>query len=111
MTVVAAARGDHARGGRRRDSAPPAGSAEAIALDVTDRTAASQAVVADLVERTGRLDILVNNAGITRDQLVLRMKREDWDAVLDDEPDRGLCCIAGGAASRWSSSGPGASST
>jgi 3-oxoacyl-[acyl-carrier protein] reductase len=30
----------------------------------------------------GRLDILVNNAGITRDQLLLRLKREDWDAVL-----------------------------
>ena len=38
--------------------------------------------VADVLERLGRLDILVNNAGITRDQLVLRMKRDDWDAVL-----------------------------
>jgi 3-oxoacyl-[acyl-carrier protein] reductase len=34
------------------------------------------------VERHGRLDILVSNAGITRDQLLMRMKREDWDAVL-----------------------------
>jgi 3-oxoacyl-[acyl-carrier protein] reductase len=34
------------------------------------------------VERHGRLDILVNNAGITRDQLMLRMKRDDWDAVI-----------------------------
>ena len=31
---------------------------------------------------SGRIDILVNNAGITRDQLMLRMKRDDWDAVL-----------------------------
>ena len=31
----------------------------------------------------GRIDILVNNAGITRDQLLMRMKREDWDTVLD----------------------------
>ena len=35
------------------------------------------------VGRFGRLDILVNNAGIVRDNLVLRMKEEDWDAVLD----------------------------
>ena len=79
-TVVAAARGDHAaaiadeirgRGGR----------AEAIALDVTDDAAAVGAV-GDLVGRLGRIDILVNNAGITRDQLLLRMKREDWDAVV-----------------------------
>ena len=34
------------------------------------------------LERHGRIDILVNNAGITRDQLMLRMKRDDWDAVL-----------------------------
>ena len=34
------------------------------------------------LERHGRIDILVNNAGITRDQLLLRMKRDDWDAVL-----------------------------
>jgi 3-oxoacyl-[acyl-carrier protein] reductase len=35
-----------------------------------------------VLNRLGRIDILVNNAGITRDQLMLRMKREDWDAVL-----------------------------
>ena len=35
-----------------------------------------------MLERHGRLDILVNNAGITRDQLLLRMKRDDWDAVI-----------------------------
>jgi 3-oxoacyl-[acyl-carrier protein] reductase len=34
------------------------------------------------MERHGRVDILVNNAGIARDQLLLRLKREDWDAVL-----------------------------
>jgi 3-oxoacyl-[acyl-carrier protein] reductase len=34
------------------------------------------------VARHGRLDILVSNAGITRDQLLMRMKREDWDAVM-----------------------------
>jgi len=34
------------------------------------------------LEQHGRVDVLVANAGITRDQLLLRMKREDWDAVL-----------------------------
>jgi 3-oxoacyl-[acyl-carrier protein] reductase len=35
-----------------------------------------------VLERHGRIDILVNNAGITRDQLLLRMKRDDWDQVM-----------------------------
>jgi 3-oxoacyl-[acyl-carrier protein] reductase len=57
------------------------GAAMAVALDVTDSEAPGR-VVNDVLERHGRLDILVNNAGITRDQLMLRMKREDWDAVI-----------------------------
>ena len=79
-TVVAAARADNAKAcaeelraaGRR---------AEAITLDVTD-AAAVEAVPGDIVKRLGRLDIIVSNAGITRDQLLMRMKREDWDAVI-----------------------------
>jgi len=55
--------------------------ADAIALDVTD-SAALEKVPADIVARHGRLDIVVSNAGITRDQLLMRMKREDWDAVI-----------------------------
>jgi 3-oxoacyl-[acyl-carrier protein] reductase len=78
--VVAAARGDHA-GAVARDITSRGERAEALALDVTDDAACTGAV-ADLVARHGRLDILVNNAGITRDQLMLRMKREDWDAVI-----------------------------
>jgi len=42
----------------------------------------AEAMVNQTVEKFGRLDILVNNAGITRDQLLLRMKEEDWDMVL-----------------------------
>jgi 3-oxoacyl-[acyl-carrier protein] reductase len=53
-----------------------------IALDVTDGAAADAAVDA-IVKADGALHVLVNNAGITRDQLALRMKDEDWDAVLD----------------------------
>lgn len=43
----------------------------------------AQRLIASAVERFGRVDILINNAGITRDGLLLRMKDEDWDAVLD----------------------------
>lgn len=44
--------------------------------------AAVDALVPQALERLGKLDILVNNAGITRDQLAMRMKDEDWQAVL-----------------------------
>jgi 3-oxoacyl-[acyl-carrier protein] reductase len=51
-------------------------------LDVND-AAASLALVDDIVKGQGGLQVLVNNAGITRDTLAMRMKDEDWDAVLD----------------------------
>jgi 3-oxoacyl-[acyl-carrier protein] reductase len=54
---------------------------EAIALDVTEPGDIERAV-AGVLERHTRIDILVNNAGIARDQLLLRLKRDDWDAVL-----------------------------
>ena len=53
-----------------------------LVLDVSDG-AASDAVIADIEAREGAVTILVNNAGITRDTLLLRMKPEDWDAVID----------------------------
>jgi 3-oxoacyl-[acyl-carrier protein] reductase len=79
-TVVAAARGDHANECAAEIAARGC-RAEAISLDVTD-AAAVEAAPAGVVARHGRLDILVSNAGITRDQLLMRMKRDDWDAVL-----------------------------
>ena len=51
-------------------------------LDVTD-AAAAQALIDRIVARQGGLQVLVNNAGITRDMLAMRLKDEDWDAVLD----------------------------
>ena len=57
------------------------GRAEAHGVDVTDASGV-EALVAGVVERHGRVDILVSNAGIARDQLMLRMKRADWDDVL-----------------------------
>ena len=79
-TVVAAARGDQADACVSEMRAA-GGSAEALALDVTDADAV-EGVPAGIVSRHGRLDIVVSNAGITRDQLLMRMKRDDWDAVL-----------------------------
>ncbi len=55
--------------------------ARLLTFDVTD-FAQVEAAVDQLVKESGRLDILVNNAGITRDNLVMRMKEEDWDQVL-----------------------------
>jgi 3-oxoacyl-[acyl-carrier protein] reductase len=78
--VVAAARGDHATATATEIVGTGRG-AEAVSLDVTD-AAAVQRLPGDIVERHGRLDIVVSNAGITRDQLLMRMKREDWDAVI-----------------------------
>ncbi len=78
--VIAAARDDHAQATAEAIAAE-GGRAEAATLDVTD-PAAVDAVVAGALARHSRLDVLVNNAGIARDQLMLRMKREDWDAVL-----------------------------
>ena len=51
-------------------------------LDVTD-PAAVDALVEDIAKEFGAIGILVNNAGITRDNLLLRMKDEDWQAILD----------------------------
>jgi 3-oxoacyl-[acyl-carrier protein] reductase len=51
-------------------------------LNVTDATAA-EALIDAMVKEFGGLQVLVNNAGITRDQLAMRMKDEDWDAVSD----------------------------
>ncbi len=51
-------------------------------LDVNDK-AAAEALVESIVKEQGGPQVLVNNAGITRDQLALRMKDEDWAAVLD----------------------------
>ena len=78
--VIAAARGDNAVA--CADELIAAGHrAEAIALDVTDAAAVEGAPPA-IVSRHGRLDIVVSNAGIARDQLLMRMKRSDWDAVI-----------------------------
>jgi 3-oxoacyl-[acyl-carrier protein] reductase len=78
--VVAASRGDNALPTVEAVQAA-GGRAEALSLDVTDPAAIERAVQ-EVVAKHGRIDIVVSNAGITRDGLLLRMKRDDWDAVL-----------------------------
>ncbi|WAC20801.1 3-oxoacyl-[acyl-carrier-protein] reductase [Luteolibacter sp. SL250] len=58
------------------------GSAKAYAVDVADHTAV-QELAKKISEDFGTVNILVNNAGVTRDGLLMRMKEEDWDTVLD----------------------------
>jgi 3-oxoacyl-[acyl-carrier protein] reductase len=88
--VVAAARGDQTSA-VVDDITAAGGSASAARVDVTDRTSVD-AMVRGAVERHGRLDILVSNAGIARDQLLLRMKPEDWDAVLATNLTAAFAC-------------------
>jgi 3-oxoacyl-[acyl-carrier protein] reductase len=58
------------------------GEARGFACDIAD-TASAAALVESVEKHFGALDILVNNAGITRDNLLMRLKDDDWDAVLD----------------------------
>ncbi len=58
------------------------GEACSLSADISD-AAAVEALFAEIMRRFGRIDVVVNNAGITRDALVLRMKLEDWQKVID----------------------------
>lgn len=89
--VVAAARGDNATS-TVYEIVAAGGSAELASLDVTD-PASVDAVATSVLERHGRIDVLVNNAGVTRDQLLLRMKRADWDAVIAANLTGAFTCV------------------
>jgi 3-oxoacyl-[acyl-carrier protein] reductase len=58
------------------------GEATLVQGDVSNRDDAER-LIETAIQQYGRIDVLVNNAGITRDQLLMRMTDEDWDAVLD----------------------------
>ena len=89
--VVAAARGENAAA--TVDAITQAGGrAERASLEVTDEASVG-AMVSGTLERHGRIDILVNNAGIARDQLMLRMKRDDWDQVIATNLTAAFSCV------------------
>ena len=79
-TVVAAARAQNAAETVEAITSS-GGKAEVASADVSD-AAAVDALIGGTLQRHGRIDILVNNAGIAKDQLMLRMKRDDWDQVI-----------------------------
>ena len=58
------------------------GSAYALKADVSDEASVDD-LIKTVLKRSGRIDVLVNNAGITRDGLLMRMKTEDWQAVIN----------------------------
>jgi 3-oxoacyl-[acyl-carrier protein] reductase len=63
-----------------------------VVMDVSDE-AQVKSGIKSAIGQFGKIDILVNNAGITRDQLVMRMKRADWDAVLTTNLTSAYLCI------------------
>lgn len=65
--------------------------AHVFAADMADESQIKSAFKS-VISSLGKIDILVNNAGITRDQLLLRMKREDWDAVLSTNLTSAYLC-------------------
>jgi 3-oxoacyl-[acyl-carrier protein] reductase len=68
------------------------GKAQAFPMDVTSEDEV-KSQIKQAISQLGKIDILVNNAGITRDQLVMRMKRADWDAVLTTNLTSAYLCI------------------
>jgi len=68
------------------------GAAQAVKLDVTNSSEV-EALFKRIVSERGRLDILVNNAGITKDGLMMRMKDNDWDAVIDTNLKGSFNCM------------------
>jgi len=74
-----------------QEIAAKGGQAAAFRMDVSNEDEVKSAVKA-AIERFGKIDILVNNAGMTRDTLLLRMKRSDWDSVLQTNLSGAFFC-------------------
>ena len=91
-TVVVAARNQEKLSELVQQIEASGGRASAFAGDVADEDQIKTVFKAALGQ-FGKIDILINNAGITRDQLVMRMKRADWDAVLNTNLTSAYLCI------------------
>jgi 3-oxoacyl-[acyl-carrier protein] reductase len=90
--VAVAARNEEKLGVLVSEITASGGKAAAFAMDVSDEEQI-KAGIKEVLAQLGKVDILVNNAGITRDQLVMRMKRADWDAVLNTNLTSAYLCI------------------
>jgi 3-oxoacyl-[acyl-carrier protein] reductase len=80
----------------RNEVAAKGADARLLQFNVADM-AAVQAGIDQIIKESGTLDLLVNNAGITRDNLVMRMKEEDWDRVLEVNLKGAFNCIRAAA--------------
>jgi len=90
--VVASARNAQALDDLVAEIETQGGEATAVAGDVALESDAAR-LIEQAVAAYGQIDVLVNNAGITRDGLLLRMKDEDWDAVIDTNLKGAFHCI------------------
>ncbi|HEY4904085.1 MAG TPA: 3-oxoacyl-[acyl-carrier-protein] reductase [Candidatus Sulfotelmatobacter sp.] len=91
-TLALAARNQEKLGELMKEITAAGGKADVFPLDVADEEQVKSAAKT-IIGEFGKIDILVNNAGITRDQLVIRMKRADWDAVLQTNLTSAYLCI------------------
>ncbi len=90
-TVALAARNEEKLAQVAQEIAAKGGQAATFRMDVSNEDEVKSAVKA-AIERFGKIDILVNNAGMTRDTLLLRMKRSDWDSVLQTNLSGAFFC-------------------
>jgi 3-oxoacyl-[acyl-carrier protein] reductase len=90
-TVALAARNEQKLGEVSSEITAAGGQASVFKMDVANEEEIKAAIKA-VIGQLGKIDILVNNAGITHDQLVLRMKRADWDSVINTNLTSAYLC-------------------
>jgi 3-oxoacyl-[acyl-carrier protein] reductase len=79
--IALAARNEEKLAGVAKEIADKGGHAATFRMDVSNEADVKSAVKA-VIERFGKIEILVNNAGVTKDTLLMRMKKEEWDSVI-----------------------------
>jgi 3-oxoacyl-[acyl-carrier protein] reductase len=91
-TIACAARSEEKLAQVVSEITSAGGKAAAFKMDVSNEEEVKSTIKA-VVGQFGKVDILVNNAGVTRDQLAMRMKRADWDAVIQTNLTGPFFCI------------------
>jgi 3-oxoacyl-[acyl-carrier protein] reductase len=90
-TVALASRSQEKLAQVAQDIVAAGGKAATFPIDVSDEEQI-KVVFKAIIAQLGKVDILINNAGVTRDQLVMRMKRSDWDTVLNTNLTSAYLC-------------------
>jgi len=91
VQVALAARQEEKLAALAKEIEAAGGQAAGFRMDVSNEEEVKSAVKA-VIDRFGKIDILVNNAGITKDTLLLRMKRADWDSVMQTNLSGAFFC-------------------